>query len=179
LFRKNVAIRFKSIITDLSLPGLVKVGEMLCDPMAKNDESKKNEIETKLSACEREIYENISGAELSSDGTQMSLVYEDDLGAEGRCINMVNFDIEKPNCIRIVRDGTISSSMTFDAASPFSRCSYSASGIPFEFGIYTRAVKNSLSEKGGSLIIDYVLDIRGHKVQRCQTFIKINTEIEA
>ena len=173
MFRKNVSLRFKSIITDLSLPGLLKVGEILCAPSEEDDRESKEELEKRLSACEKEVYEYISAAELSGDGTQISLVYEDNLGAEGKCINMINFNTNASECVRLVRDGAITSSMIFNKKDPFSRCSYNVSSIPLEFGIYTRAVDNKLTENGGSLMLDYVLEIRGHKVQRCQTFINI------
>ena len=176
MFRKNVSLRFKSIITDLSLPGLIKVGEMLCEPQSEEDEKHKAELENRLSACEKEVYEHISAAELSGDGTQISLVYEDNLGAEGKCINMINFNTDRPECVRLVRDGAISSSMIFDKEHPFNRCAYNVSRIPLEFGVYTRGVNNKLSENGGSLVLDYVLDGRGYKLQRCQTFIKILKE---
>lgn len=176
MFRKNAKIHFKSVITDLTLPDTQKFAELLYESLPP-DKRIRQAIDIALEKTEKEKYEFYTDAELSGDGEQISLVYEEnsEMGM-GQCITMLNFNESDPCLIRLVRSGQVTGSMLFNNKNRFNRCTYNVSNMSFELGIYTRNINNTLTEKGGVISIDFIIEIEGKKAERNQIFISVKTE---
>jgi len=45
--------------------------------------------------------------------------------------------------------------------------------MPVEFTVNTRKVGNTVTEKGGAILLDYCIEIRGVNTERNKLFIKV------
>jgi uncharacterized beta-barrel protein YwiB (DUF1934 family) len=118
------------------------------------------------SASEPEKYEIISAGYLVDDGDSYTVSYEESqlTGMEGS-LSSVTFRHSDRELVNMVRSGAVSTAMTFR---PHCRTisSYQTPFMPFEVGVHCLTVKNMLPE-GGSLFLDYIIEIRGGEAERC------------
>lgn len=117
-------------------------------------------------ASEPEKYEIISTGYLVDDGECYTVSYEESqlTGMEGS-MSSVTFRHSDKELVNMIRSGAVSTAMTFR---PHHRTitSYQTPFMPFEVGVHCLTVKNMLAE-GGSLFLDYIIEIRGGEAERC------------
>lgn len=96
----------------------------------------------------------------------VSLAYDESelTGMEG-AHSHVFFRSDDPGLIHMVRSGAVTTAMTFKAHHR-AICTYDTPYMPFQIGIHSLVVDNRLVTDG-ELILDYIIEIRGARAERC------------
>lgn len=76
--------------------------------------------------------------------------------------------------LTMLRTGMVSTAMTFKAHHR-SICSYETPYMPFSIGIHALTVDNRLDTEG-ILKLDYIIEIRGARAERCEMTMKIRED---
>lgn len=110
--------------------------------------------------------------EFSTQGGVFTLKYDEESQNMGATHTKLEFSLDAPERISIVRTGAIDTFMVYEK-SKRSVCVYNTGIMPFEVCIFTRDITNELLEKG-YLEIDYLVEIKGACAQ--QTTLKMEVE---
>ena len=104
---------------------------------------------------------------LTVDGDTVRIAYEEleELGMKD-AITTLMFDRRTPGYINMVRSGPVTAGLVFDSGVRRQNCALSAAGMAFQFCIHTRKVENTVTEKGGRIDLDYLLEFHGVKTER-------------
>ncbi len=78
----------------------------------------------------------------------------------------LSFSLEEPLAVTMTRTGTQSTVIRFDPASPRQIVTYGDGEFVMEFSVNTRAIENTVTESGGEILLDYVIEIHGIKTER-------------
>ncbi len=131
--------------------------EDVCDPAAEDDGLEKLELYT----------EGLLVYTPDGEGAQISLAYDESelTGMEG-AHSVLTYHASEPELIHLVRSGSVTTALTFK---PHHRaiCVYETPYMPFQVGIHCLFVENKLMDEG-SLILDYIIEIRGAQAERCR-----------
>lgn len=173
--KKPVKISIISNMADLLAPAAAEIGikeeiaELIDD--ADNDaEISFYDVLNRLSSAadsEPEHIEFTTDGTLSDDGNRIEVSYEESelCGMAGARTTLL-FDKVSPGLVTMVRTGSYTTSLVFNAAEVRQRCMYDT-GImpPFELSVLTRRIDNRLSYEGGTLTLDYIIEMRGVKTE--------------
>lgn len=101
------------------------------------------------------------------NGAQISLSYdESELTGMDGAHSVLTYHTSEPDLLHLIRSGSVTTALTFK---PHHRaiCVYETPYMPFQVGIHCLLVENKLMEEG-SLILDYIIEIRGAQAERCR-----------
>ena len=101
------------------------------------------------------------------DTAQISLAYdESELTGMDGAHSVLTYNTSEPELIHLIRSGSVTTALTFK---PHHRalCVYETPYMPFQVGIHCLLIENKLLEEG-SLILDYIIEIRGAQAERCR-----------
>ncbi len=106
-----------------------------------------------------------------ADG-RISLSYDETelTGMEGSTTT-VSFAENAPETVTMLRYGSVTTTLVFEQEQRHI-CVYETPIMPFEICIYARRVENGLSMDGGSMLLDYLIEIHGAKAER--TLFELN-----
>lgn len=76
--------------------------------------------------------------------------------------------------VTMIRSGVVSTAMTFKSHHR-AICTYDTPYMPFSIGIHALTVDNRLDTEG-ILKLDYIIEIRGARAERCEMTMKINKD---
>lgn len=76
--------------------------------------------------------------------------------------------------VTMIRTGMVSTALTFKAHHR-AICTYDTPYMPFSIGIHALTVDNRLDTEG-ELKLDYIIEIRGARAERCEMVMKISEE---
>ena len=124
-------------------------------------------------ACEQRIGYTVTG-ELSMEGARYTLRYTEpaDLGLDN-CTTLFAFSSDTPSIFTMIRTGDVRATFHFDANDSRQLCTYETPIMPVEFTVITRKVRNTVTEKGGAVVLDYLLEVRGINTERNRLFIEV------
>ncbi len=77
----------------------------------------------------------------------------------------ISFSANDPECITVTRNGPFSTSFTLAGAKRMYSV-YSTPFGPIDMCIFAKRVENTLTHDGGSLIMDYAVELKGMTAQR-------------
>jgi uncharacterized beta-barrel protein YwiB (DUF1934 family) len=77
--------------------------------------------------------------------------------------------------VSMIRSGLVSTAMTFKAHHR-AICTYETPYMPFSIGIHALTVDNRLDTEG-ILKLDYIIEIKGARAERCEMEMKIQEDI--
>ena len=119
-----------------------------------------------------EIMDINSLGKYEDDGERISISYQESeaTGMEGS-LTTVTFLKSAPEMVSMVREGIVSATLTFEEGKRH-HCIYKTPFMPFEICVRTLKVDNALL-CGGSLTLDYVVEIRGAKAERTKFSMQI------
>ena len=100
---------------------------------------------------------------LSYDETELT-------GMEG-ARSTVTYRTSDRGLVTMIRSGMVSTAMTFKAHHR-AICTYDTPYMPFSIGIHALTVDNRLDTEG-ELKLDYIIEIRGARAERCEMTMKI------
>ncbi len=106
-----------------------------------------------------------------ADG-RISLSYDETelTGMEGSTTT-VSFAENAPETVTMLRYGSVTTTLVFEQEQRHI-CVYETPIMPFEICIYARRVENGLTMDGGSMLLDYLIEIHGAKAER--TLFELN-----
>lgn len=106
-----------------------------------------------------------------ADG-RISLSYDETelTGMEGSTTT-VTFAESDPETVTMLRYGSVTTTLVFEQEQRHI-CVYETPIMPFEICIYARRVENGLTMDGGSMLLDYLIEIHGAKAER--TLFELN-----
>lgn len=106
-----------------------------------------------------------------ADG-RISLSYDETelTGMEGSTTT-VTFSEKDPETVTMLRYGSVTTTLVFEQDQRHI-CVYETPIMPFEICIYARRVENHLTMDGGSMLLDYLIEIHGAKAER--TLFELN-----
>ncbi|MGN0583924.1 MAG: DUF1934 domain-containing protein [Ruminococcus sp.] len=121
-----------------------------------------------------------SETELLTDGTmeqsdgKFIVSYEDSdaTGFEGATTTIT---AEDSSIVSIVRTGTANSNLVIETGKKH-YCLYSTPYGDITVGIFTHKIKNSLSEKGGSLYLKYTIDVNSAYMSDNEIYLDITAD---
>ncbi len=104
----------------------------------------------------------------AADGTTVAISYaESELtGMEG-ALSTVTYREDDPGLVTMLRSGTVKTALTFRAHTR-AICTYDTPYMPFQIGIHALTVDNRIGlALGGTLLLDYLIEIKGGVAERC------------
>lgn len=102
--------------------------------------------------------------ELEYDETELT-------GMEGST-TIVSYDKHTPGIISVLRDGSISTALVFEAGARHI-CAYETPYMPLELCVTTTTLENNLSYEGGRLELDYVIESGGERTERTRLSLSV------
>lgn len=98
--------------------------------------------------------------------TTVTVAYDESelTGMEGAHSHII-FRSDEPGLVHMIRSGAVNTAMTFKAHHR-AICTYDTPYMPFQIGIHSLVVDNRLLTEG-ELVLDYIIEIRGAKAERC------------
>lgn len=111
---------------------------------------------------------------MTLENGRIEIRYDEIMGEDGRAENILSFAVEDKNVITLVRDGAISSVMTFSENVRYGG-NYNLGFAEFDFTVATRHVSNTVTfESGGLIFLDYSTEIQGVAVQSAKFRFEIS-----
>ena len=109
---------------------------------------------------------------LTDDGERISVSYnETEASGMDGSVTTISFLKSYPEMITMTRDGTVSATLVFEDGKRH-HCIYKTPFMPFEVGVLTKNVTNSVLQSG-LLYIEYIVEIRGAKAERTKFKLQI------
>lgn len=108
---------------------------------------------------------------------EFSLTYEETelTGMEGT-ESQLSFRRAEPGLVTMLRTGAVTTALVFEKGKRHI-CVYQTPYMPFEVCVHTLAVDNRLvsadGKIGGTLGLDYVIEIRGARAERCRMTLEL------
>ncbi len=113
------------------------------------------------------------------DGDRLFVSYKEaELSEDGECITEISFSHGEPGCVTVTRSGSISSAFVIEGG----KRQYSVYKTPYgplEMCIYARRVDNRLTKNGGTLILDYAVELKGMTAQRTKMRVDVRLKDKA
>ena len=160
---KRVVVEMTSSQSDMTGVGFFNARTVeQCDAaLKKNPEAENNSFSL------------VSEGELFLEENRLNLSYKEEAveGIEG-CTTIISFDINDPRCVTIERRGPFSSVFVISKGERL----FSTYSTPFgviDMCIFGKKVENSITEDGGTLSLDYAVELKGLTAQRTRMEIKI------
>ncbi|MDD6800280.1 MAG: DUF1934 domain-containing protein [Firmicutes bacterium] len=161
----NVKVYIKSKISDLVLADMVNnAGE---NDFVVDEESGENIPVAELASKVDDIIEYMTEGSLDDCEDSISVTYSErkDMGFDN--VNTtLSFEKSRPHVVTMVRTGSMSSACRFDSKASRQIISYDTGVMPIQMAISTKSVDNRLTESGGQLFLDYIVEMRGIKTER-------------
>lgn len=157
---KNVRIKIKSIISDL-------VAFDIC--------AKKFGEEKAVEMAEDEVIEMSSDATIRDDGKNIELRYKEseEMGMPNTTTSLV-FPKSNPNQLSMVRTGENTAAFGFSDTEKRQICTYNVAGFVMELCVCTRSIDNRITVDGGTLELDYTIEMQGTKTQRNRFSVRVD-----
>ncbi len=76
------------------------------------------------------------------------------------------FDVDRPGCVSLFRRGTVCGDLVFDQEIGRSVFMYQNEIMPFEMALVTKRLVNRLGEDGGTLHLDYKIELQATNIER-------------
>ena len=157
---KNVRIKIKSILSDLAAFDMCAkvIGE-----------------EQACEVAEDEVIEMSTDATIRDDGKNIELRYKEseEMGMPNTTTSLI-FPKDEPNQLNMVRTGENTAGFVFSDTQKRQQCSYNVAGFPMELCVCTRSIDNRVTMTGGTLDLDYVIEVQGVKTQRNRFSVRVD-----
>lgn len=157
---KEVRIKLRSVRYEVEASVFSEVAEDGLLPLSEEEAVEPEIIEINTLGSWKEAESRV---EISYEETQAT-------GMEGSS-TAVSFFTREPGVISMIREGAVSTVLVFEEGKRH-HCVYHTPFMPFEVCVHTKRVENRLQEKG-SLVLDYMIEIRGARAERTQFSMEV------
>ena len=173
---KAIRIKIKSVQYNIDGMG----GELFFSDEGAHRKSKKEDISE---LCGKPPKKNdapeSNTIELESDGVmnikdgRLEVSYEEtELTGMAGSITAVSFEESAPELVTMIREGSVNTVLVFEE-NKRNICAYETEYMPFEICIHTYKVENCLTRDGGTLSLDYVIEIHGSAAERTKFTLEV------
>ncbi len=166
----KVKIRIKATVTDLALAE--KYNNSLRGGYFTSESGERLPFERLNSECEEVIEYTVFG-EYSEDGDKVSISYDEPEDVGFDCTTVLIFDKNDRSVLTMARTGELSAAFRFDLNERRQLCGYETPFMPVEFTVNTKRMANKVTEKGGGILIDYCIEVRGINTERNLMLIEV------
>ncbi len=153
----------------------VGVGVQLFDALSEDPSLALNpdNIPVAEGAEEPQAMEMYSDGRLRWNEDTFSLSYEETAltGMEGSG-TQVSFAPTQPTLVTMLRTGSVSTALVFEEGRRH-MCAYRTPFITFEVCVHTLKVDNRLNTPDATLLLDYIVEIRGAQAERCRMTLSL------
>lgn len=159
---RRVLVEMKSTQNDMTGVGFFTVRKESPDKLLSDaPDSEKNE------------YSLVSEGILEECDGRIILSYEENAieGITG-CTTVISFDVKAPECVTVERRGPLASLFVISKGERL----FSVYQTPYgalDMCIYAKKVENSVTSSGGTLLLDYAVELKGLTAQRTRMELKI------
>lgn len=113
-----------------------------------------------------ETIEMRSSATLAEKDGRIELAYDEtELTGMDGSTTVLSFEKDAPGVMTMLRYGAVSTALVFEEGKRHI-CAYETPYMPFEICIQTKTVRNRLTMDGGTVELDYLVEIHGAKAER-------------
>ena len=102
---------------------------------------------------------------VGADFCRVSYAEREDMGFTDAETSL-SFSWDNPLAVTMIRTGTQATAIRFDPEEPRQMVAYGDCADSMEFAVNTRAIENTVTEAGGEILLDYVIEINGIKTER-------------
>ena len=157
---KNVRIKIRSVLSDLAAFDM-------CARMMGEEQA--------VEVAEDEVIEMSTDATIRDDGKNIELKYKEseEMGMPNTTTSLI-FTKDDPKKLNMVRTGENTAGFVFSDKQKRQRCAYNVAGFPMELCVCTRSIDNRVTMTGGTLDLDYVIEVQGVKTQRNRFSVKVD-----
>ena len=168
---ENVNVRIKSTIINLVDAERFRVSS---DGRFFTDDDGKRRPVDEIESCCSETYEYSAAGEMSEENGKIVIKYKepDSIGYSDCTTTFILSENEK-NTVTMTRSGDLGMACRFDMNEKRQICCYETPVIPLEFVVQTKKVFHSITSDGGSILLDYYIEIRGANAERSKLFIEV------
>jgi len=167
-------VYIKSVVSDLVMADIVSNAgnDAFCFDQTSGKTYKVDTLKNEVD----EVVEYMTEGTISADSSGVTLTYSEcqDMGF-GNSSTVLSFDYSSPDTVTIIRTGDVEMACRFDPKEKRQICTYNTAGFPFEFAVQTKSVKNCITTKGGTLNLDYIIELHGVKAER--NLLRIDVKI--
>ena len=161
----RVLVEMKSTQSDMTGVGFFTVRKSMDDAPDR--------LLSDVPGGEKNEYSLVSEGLLCTNGERLELSYEETAieGVEG-CTTVISFDIGDPECVTVERCGALSSVFVIAKGKRL----FSTYATPYgtlDMCIYAKKVENTLTAEGGTLVLDYAVELKGLTAQRTRMEVKV------
>lgn len=167
----QIKIKIKSTVTDLVLAEKYTLSAV--NGFFRADDGKIYGVD-KISELASDVIEVSAWGTLDSDGDVFTVRYRENenIGFEN-CITSLLFSSDCRDTLIMTREGDVSTAFKFDLKEKRQICRYETPILPMEFVINTRSLHNTVDVDGGSVLVDYNIELHGVNTERNRLFIEI------
>lgn len=113
---------------------------------------------------------------MSEEDGVFTLSYDEPSGGGmGKTTTVISFHRDTPATVTLDREGEVRSHFVYDEALPRRTYLYETPLMPFEMSIVTKRVVNRLGVRGGTLHLDYKMDMNGSNMERTVLDLLVRT----
>ena len=128
---------------------------------------------------EKNTFEMVANGFLTLTDERVEVEYnETELTGMDGSTTTISFARNDPGVVTMLRCGTVSTALVFEEEKRH-LCAYDTGVLPFELCIYTKSVKNGITEAGGRLELQYLVEIRGAKAEQTKCVVEIRPVSDA
>ena len=157
-----VLVEIKSTQSDLTV-GFFNVKRS--DPMDRMFDESENKVNNEYSLVSEGLIRVCDG--------RLSVSYEETAIEDvAGCTTVISFDISNPDCVTVERCGPLSSVFVISKGERL----FSVYSTPYgalDMCVYAKKVENCLTENGGTLMLDYAVELKGLTAQRTRMEVKV------
>lgn len=162
---KRVLVEMKSTQSDMTGVGFFTV--------RRDDDNAPDGLLTEVKDGETNDYSLVSEGTIEIKEGRVCLSYEETAieGVEG-CTTVISFEEGSPDCVTVERQGPLSSVFVISKGERV----FSAYSTPYgviDMCIFAKKVENRLTADGGTLSLDYAVELRGLTAQRTKMEVKV------
>ena len=177
---KKIKIHITSMQSELGETFLSQLFEESDEDFAHSAEAVKEQIESDGVRAEVEGAKMESSTEgtLVIEGGRATVRYDEtELTGMAGARSTVTYRTADRGLVSMIRSGPVSTAMTFKAHHR-AICTYETPYMPFSIGIHALTVDNRLDTEG-TLKLDYIIEIKGARAERCEMEMKIQEDLNA
>jgi len=121
-------------------------------------------------------YKLLSEAYLSEENGRLSICYDESrlTGLEGTS-TMVSFSLEDPTVVSVTRSGAVRTALVIEKGVRHF-CTYETPFANFEICTFGIDTENNMTETGGTIVLNYLIEFRGTLIQHTVLTLRAKTK---
>lgn len=141
-------------------------------PHTEKNDSPQDRNAKKSSPSSNTIELESEGVMRLKDG-RLEISYEEtELTGMAGSTTAVSFDESVPGLVSMIREGNVNTVLIFEEGKR-NICAYETEYMPFEICIHTYNIDNQITRGGGTLSLDYVIEIHGSAAERTKFTLEV------